>query len=302
YQTGDELARDLGGLQAGGKAATFQTRPTQVTVAGIDPDATLVEPVAATQISPATVILPPAQTVAASGKSNSRFVLAAIVAVVLLAGGWLVMRRRGKSAVQENAQAPVAISQTLPPALLPAIVNDNSQKAARIADSKPSDAAATAPAGLKPVASAPNKPETKVAGSASTHASKGEAPPREPTPVDFNPKGLDSKGNAKLKIEADQVPVNLDFTVMMNDKVYMRRSVEGNKKEYDNWFVPPGVHEFSVTAKSGAVQKTSNIVSTEFKAKKRNTLKIELRVQGSSQGSGVPQDLYPDTQLVVTLK
>jgi len=62
------------------------------------------------------------------------------------------------------------------------------------------------------------------------------------------------------------------------------------------------VQEFSVMAKSGAIQKTSNIVSTEFKAKKRATLKIELRMQGAVQGSGVPQDLYPNTQIVVTLK
>jgi hypothetical protein len=120
--------------------------------------------------------------------------------------------------------------------------------------------------------------------------------------VSFNPKTLDPKENAKLKIEADQVPANLDFTVQMNGQVYMRRSAEGNKKEYDDLFVPPGVQEFSVTAKSGAVQKTSNIVSTEFKAKKRKTLKIELRLQGAPQGSGIPQDLYSGTQLVVTLK
>jgi hypothetical protein len=65
-------------------------------------------------------------------------------------------------------------------------------------------------------------------------------------------------------------------------------------------YVPPGVQEFLVVAKQGAVEKTSNTVSTEFKAKKRYTLKIELRSQGASNG-GVPQALYPDSQIIVTL-
>jgi len=40
----------------------------------------------------------------------------------------------------------------------------------------------------------------------------------------------------------------------------------------------------------------------EFKAKKRQNLKIELRTQGTQTGSGVPQGLYADTQIVLTLK
>jgi len=60
------------------------------------------------------------------------------------------------------------------------------------------------------------------------------------------------------------------------------------------------VQEFRVTAQKGAVQKTSNIVSTEFKAKKKKTLKLELRAQDGS--AGMPQDLYPNSQLFVTLK
>ena len=66
--------------------------------------------------------------------------------------------------------------------------------------------------------------------------------------------------------------------------------------------MPPGVQEFRVIARSGTVEKTSNIVSAEFKAKKKNTLRIELRTQGATSGTGVPQGLYPDTQIVVTLK
>ncbi len=98
------------------------------------------------------------------------------------------------------------------------------------------------------------------------------------------------------------MPASLDFTVEMNGKLYLRRSAEGNKTEFDDLYVPPGVQEFRVTAGSGPVHKSSNTVSTEFMAKKRHTLRIELRTQGSPTGAGVPQGLYADTQIVLTLK
>jgi hypothetical protein len=98
------------------------------------------------------------------------------------------------------------------------------------------------------------------------------------------------------------MPASLDFTVEMNGKLYLRRSAEGNKTEFDDLYVPPGVQEFRVTAGSGSIHKSSNTVSTEFMAKKRHTLKIELRTQGTPTSAGVPQGLYADTQIVLTLK
>ena len=163
------------------------------------------------------------------------------------------------------------------------------------------------PANAKPGDTAAKIPEANAAPAVATiPPPAATAPPPaaapEPAALAFDPKALDPKQNAKLKIEADQVPAGLDFTVEMNGKVYLRRSVAGEQKEYDNLFVPPGVQEFRVTASSGAVQKVSNTVSTEFKAKKRNTLKIEFRAQGQAPGAGVPQGLYPETQIVLTLK
>jgi hypothetical protein len=87
----------------------------------------------------------------------------------------------------------------------------------------------------------------------------------------------------------------------MNGKLFLRE-VAGGSAQAQDVFVPPGVQEFRVVAESGAVQKTSNTVSQDFMAKKRSTLKIELRTQGMPQGGGVPQGLYPDTQIVLTLK
>jgi len=88
----------------------------------------------------------------------------------------------------------------------------------------------------------------------------------------------------------------------MNGKLYLRRSVEGNKADFDDLYVPPGVQEFHVTAWNGSLRKSSNTVSTEFKAKKKHTLKVELRTQGAGRGSGMPKALYDDTQIVLTLK
>jgi hypothetical protein len=137
---------------------------------------------------------------------------------------------------------------------------------------------------------------------AETPEPKTETAPEEPPVVEFNPKSLDPKTNAKLRIEADRIPASLDFTVEMNGKLFLRRSAEGNKAVFDDLYIPPGVQEFRVKAGNGALRKSSNTVSTEFKAKKRHTLKIELRTQGGSQTSGMPQDLYADTQIVLSLK
>lgn len=98
------------------------------------------------------------------------------------------------------------------------------------------------------------------------------------------------------------MPPGIDFIVEMNGKLYLRRSAEGNKSEFDDLYVPPGVQEFRVTAESGSVRKSSNTVSLEFLAKKRHAMKIELRTQGTATGSGMPEGLYPDTQIVLSLK
>ncbi len=118
--------------------------------------------------------------------------------------------------------------------------------------------------------------------------------------MDFSPKSLDANSNAKLKIDLPHVPDTFAFTVEMNGKRYVQWTGSEKKDDYQNLFVPPGIQEFRVMAQSGKVRITSNTVSTEFKAKKRKTLKIELRNQ--SKNSSGPAALSPDSQLFVTLK
>jgi hypothetical protein len=253
-----------------------------------------------------------------AAKSNTTLVIAAVIVAALAAGGWLVLRHKDSPVSQTASSAPSVPAETPPSAVsAPAAQSAPDQPASPAQPDKPANlpaapvlaASASAPApapkipaSSKAPASPAKKADAKPAETEKIPAPKVEPPAPQPATVDFDPRTLDPKNNAKLKIEADHVPVILDFIVEMNGKVYLQRSTESNKTEIDNLYVPPGVHEFRVTARSGSVQKSSNTVSTEFKAKKKHTLKVELRSQGSSTGTGVPQGLYADTQIVLSLK
>jgi serine/threonine-protein kinase len=143
-------------------------------------------------------------------------------------------------------------------------------------------------------------PETAstTAGNATTAPAPAPAPRSQTPSVAFDPKTLDPKQNARLKLELDHFPPGLAFTIVMNGKTYFKGSA-GNKAEYENLFVPPGVHEFRVTVRG--LQKPSNIVSAEFLANKRMTLKIEFRPPGD-RSSGSSRALDPAAQIVASLK
>jgi serine/threonine-protein kinase len=281
YQTGEDLARDLGELRTSSTAAAAASAATYAAAAGSDPNATLVETPPALQTGRTAAAQPPERAAAPNSKSSTLLVLTAVVIAAIAGGSWYILRHK---------ETPVA---NAPP---PAAAASETQSA-RLA---PPESATTAP--VAPPAAVPNKRETKPAAAENAPPTKVEAAAPAPPALDFNPKSLDPKANARLKIEAGQMPANLDFSVEMNGKLYLRRSDEGDKKDFDDLYVPPGVQEFRVIAESGSVRKSSNTVSAEFKAKKRHTLKVELRTQGASQGAGTPQGLYADTQIVLTLK
>jgi hypothetical protein len=248
---------------------------------------------------PRTAATPRGQASAAwANKLNKGWILTAATAVAVLAFGWHFLRNRGKSNAQETVARLAASTPAAPASDAPL----PKQVAVAV---EPAPIAPVAKAALAPLRVAPkgaaksSRVKTATPTSPLAAASLNETT-YESAAVGFDPKTLDPKQNAKLKIDTEQTPPGLTLAVEMNGKLYLQ-GASGRDGQAQDLFVPPGVQEFRVVAKSGAGQKTSNIVSKDFKAKKRSTLKIELRTQGMPQG-GVPQGLYPDTQIVLTLK
>ncbi len=314
YQTGEELARELDTLRTGDKGKLQSAAPARA-AAESDPDATLIGSAPMAAAGAAAAMQQPGRTGARGGKHDNRLMLAAVimvaVAVTAAAGVWYAVRSRQKSVVQPAVQAavqavapPPATTSATPVAETaethaPNEVAGTPKQAPKTPPKKTPAKTAPASAGVAPEKPADATAEAKVV--ALSPPKPAEAAP-EPAAVGFDPKKLDRKQNAKLEIDAERMPASVDFTVLMNGKVYLQKTGAKSNLGDEEFYVPPGVQEFRVKAKSGAVEKTSNTVSTEFLAKKRNTLRIEARSKGMPPGSGMPQGLYPDTEIVVTLK
>ena len=310
YQTGEELARDLGQLRTGEKTAVVRpaAAPPRPAVAN-DPDATMLGPTLMGTAAPVSVRQEEQHAPAPAGKPNSVVALIAVILVLAAAGGWYALRGRQKTAEQavapspaEMATAPAAAASEASAPAPPAPDANVAKETAETAKPAPeTPAKKLAPAGNP--GSVAKKPEAKASAKEETGVPPKAAAERpESAALGFDPKDLDPKENAKLKIDAGHMPAGLDFTVEMDGKSYLRKNGDGKFRQDGDLFVPPGVHEFRVRARSGGVEKTSNTVSTEFRARKKNTLKIELRMMGSREGSGMPEGLYPDSQIVTTLK
>jgi serine/threonine-protein kinase len=266
FQTGEELAQALAQLRTGAKATSLQATAPMARGTGkaseetYDVNPSL--PPNTAQIT-ATIKLPQQ---APARKKGALLLAAAILLVAVVAGGGYMLHRSRPAAQQPAAEWAIA-SQPTPEAAISSQPAPAPQAAPNTNSSKPSPAAAT-----------------RAQSSA----------------VAFDPKTLDPKQNARLKLELDHFPPDLAFTVEMNGKIYFKGAA-GDKAALENLFVPPGVQEFRVIARAGGAQKASNIASAEFKANKRMTLKAELRLpsKGSSASSTV---LDPDAQIVTTLR
>jgi serine/threonine-protein kinase len=292
YASGDDLAHDLAALRAGRTAAELQA-PVPISVpvnssTGMDvtldsnpaalPTTPAVRQIAAAVIRPTTV--PQKKRTGWIGTT-----IGLIFAALLLAGGWYGYAHRERIAT----------------------ILDPNSGTEPVADTTPSEATSktdktATPPNRQPRTENLNKQPAK-SGARNTTPSRTTVSALPPPPrVDFDPKQLDPNANAKLKIEAEHFPANVAFVVEMGGKVYFDRGGNNNQQLFDDLYVPPGVTEFRVIAGEGANRKTSNIVSAEFKPKKKKTLRIELRTQGQKNGSEVPSGVYADSQIVVTLK
>jgi serine/threonine-protein kinase len=291
YSTGDELARDLAGVR-GASSGSLQRTAMRLPLPG-ETDATLDAHANPTghgaPVAPALAVSA-ASKGAPANKSRMLPALAVVLAALLLVGWYALRSRHSVVDNQPAAALSPAAEQKAPSA--PA-----ASQAPVAAKNAGSPSQQPAGAGGQPVAG-----NTSTAAAPVSRAKAMEAPKEAaPADVDFDPKSMDSSANAKLKIDPPRAPETVHFTVEMNGKTYYQWSGSGNKSEYQNLFVPPGVHEFRVTGRSDDARVASNIVSTEFKAKKRKTLKIELRNPKPPSGQTAPP-LSSDSQLFVTLK
>ena len=309
YQTGEELASQLKEVRTGSTATHLGVPSPLSTMPGGDPDATVLASIpipppadAVTQTAAGTTVAdrpnPPAVAVAPPRKQG--WLLGAGALVLIAIGGWYAATRNRVHPADvpptispANANPVPVVPPTPPPPTAPA----SNAAAGNASDTK---AAAASPAAPPSVDAAKPRP-TAPPKAAANPVVKAAAPAKQQTAqVDFDPMTLDPKHNARLKIDRSKMPSTVDYTVEMNGKVYLRKS--GATTNPPDSFVPPGVHEFRVTAGSGAAAETSNTVSADFKEKKKYTLVIELRLKGMNPNAGLPQGLYPGTQIVLTLK
>jgi serine/threonine-protein kinase len=259
YQTGEEVAQALAQLRSGGREASLQaTAPLTRGTADASDKTYDLHSGRTPNSSMATATLTP-QTAAPAGKTRAPWLSAAVFLAALLLAAGLSLFRIHHSTTQQSAMNGTA-TQAPAPAPKPAPAHLAAQNANSATPSV--------------------TPSTPVPQAATV----------------FDPKKLDPKKNARLKLVLDHFPAGLAFTVEMNRKTYLTAET-GDKAALENLFVPPGVREFRITVSGGGVQKTSNIVSAEFQAGKRMTLKVELR----PAAKGAPA-LNPATQIVALLK
>jgi serine/threonine protein kinase len=319
YQSGEDLARDLGAVRGGrppeSQAVPSIAMPQLVTGGTMDVtlDSNPLLPTTGPAVRQPVATRQAAQPVEARSDTKMIPILAGVALAAILAGGWYLFRGKMRSPV---APATAAAASSPNAGVAPS----SAPNSAGSTSASPTDAVAPLP--VAPPEQPKIAPEKKTAKAAKPDAVTPDAaasatgttaapvaaatppatqPEAAPTRVDFDPTTLKPSDNAKLRIEADRFPSSLGFTVEMDGQVYFERGVK-TQKLFDNLYAPPGVHEFRVVAGFGVNRKTSNIVSTEFRAKKRKTLRIELRNKGLSTNASVPQSIGADSQLVLALK
>jgi serine/threonine-protein kinase len=319
YQTGEELAGNLATLRTNPNA-TFTAAPAP---AAQDPNATLAAAAGSISHPPAqafAVTLKPAAPAKTSSHQAKIEIVSAVSLLVVaaaLAGAWFWPRLHHPKPAPPPQQTvivptPQPVLQPLAPLVVPAPAPEPTVKETK----PPATAPVTKP---KPTPSKPAvatvnptpPPATKPAPTPAQAANPAPAPAAKPakttpppvttppTAAASDPHKLDPNTNSKFKIELSHIPNGLPITVQMDRSPYLS-FVSGDKTDLNNLFVPPGIQTFRVTAQNGGQPVVSNIVSNEFKARKKKNLKIELRDQANVP-AGSPAPLSPGAQIFISL-
>jgi len=307
YQTGEELARDLATLRANPNATLADT----LAPAASDPNATLAAALSSISHPPALVTAAP-QNTAPPAKPPSRQTrteivsavsLLAVVATVAFAWFWPRLHH------PQPAPPPQHTVTVAPP---PQVPPTNPASVGAPTTQEPKTPAAKPPTTTKPTPSKPAATNAKTTPPATNAPASNptSAPATKPTPTQpkaaaqpaaaaTDPHKLDPNANSKFKIELSHIPNGVPLTVEINKTTYLH-FISGDKADLNNLFVPPGIQTFRVTAQNGANKVVSNVVSNEFKAKKKKNLKIELRNQGTVP-AGAAAPLTPDATIFISL-
>ncbi len=321
YQTGDELAQALAELRTNAKASGLHAVVPEAVIVGGDSAPTSLPPKSSMASAPTQLAPPPKQAAppakpakpakpATPGKPLNKKLVLIVASLVLLAavvaGAGILLMHHNQPAPPQTQPAPVA---AVPAPQTPAPTQQEPPKPEKTSPATKEQAAAAAraakPKAGKNVAAAPApQPVAQPAPAPVTQPVAAPvaapAPSSQPAVVAFDPRKLDPKQNTRLKFDLENLPANVNFAVEMDGKTYLK-SAPISSSDYNNLCVPPGVHEFRVIVSTSSAQKKSKIVSADFVAKKRMTLKVELKPQptGAPQASALTD---PATQVVATLK
>jgi serine/threonine-protein kinase len=164
--------------------------------------------------------------------------------------------------------------------------------------SGPGASPAGSPKSTKPSAGKPASGNTTPAPQPVAVVTPPPAPAANPTPAkpqtpapapspEFDARKADPEKNGKLKIDVSKFPKGLPFTVLMNNKPYIH-FITGDGSNLSNLYAPPGMQQFQVSFKSGGQEWDSKPLSSDFKAKKGKTLKVQLLENGSAVSKITP--------------
>ncbi len=309
YQTGEELAQDLAAVRMSPGTSVMQASPLMP--AASESDVTLGP-------GPVSASLRPARVVAADKSGSQRvqkpapaqpakprkFETVFAIALLSIAGAgaviagtwfWLAHRKHLEPTLVHTAAIPAPQPQQTPQPIEP-LTPAPETPAPEVTPAKP----------VSPVASPANAPKT-------TKPSPAKAAPTKPTPTPpqpavvvtpppapvkpvqiapapvkppapppappFDPRTADPNKNGKLKIDVSKFPKGLPFTVAMNNQPYIH-FITGDGSNLDNLYVPPGMQQFQVSFKTSGQAWNSKPLSSDFKAKKTKTLKVQLFENG----------------------
>ncbi|MGB8028689.1 MAG: serine/threonine-protein kinase [Terracidiphilus sp.] len=320
YQTGEELAQDLATVRMSPVTSVMHSAPLMPSA--MESDATLGPNSVSASLRPAPVVTAdesasrqapkPAAAKPAKPKKFETVLAIGLLCVAgagaAIIGGWYWFAHRKPPTpppAPQTVTVPVQQPQQVEPlpvapekpvaAVSPVVPPPAAPKTAKPPAAKPTAGKTTTPPPPPVAAVTPPAP----ANPAQTTPAPVKSPaPAPAAPAAFDPRNADPSKNGKLKIDVSKFPKGLPFTVQMNNKPFIH-FITGDGSNLDNLYAPPGTQQFQVSFKSDGQEWDSKPVSSDFKAKKTKTLKVQLLEDGNTV-SKITQPISKDAILSIS--